>query len=441
MRKNIINTILSGVIGVIVLTSCGNDQTTFGYKNTSRVELREQNGQWSLYRNKKPYFIKGAHGSTHLDWLKQMGGNSFIAYEKELSDSLLNLADSLALTVSVVLDVGPVRFPKNNYRDPVFVMNQRNRIKQVVKKYYNHPAILFWIVGNELHLVKRKNRILWKEVNEISKMIHSIDPYHPTTTVIAAYPTKSYETVQLKLFTPDIDFLSVAMYDGARLRRESESYVWGINGPFLVTEWAGKPYWAYQRTEWDAIIEQNSTKNTAEFYHNYYLIFEQNKEKCMGGYVFFWGQKQERTHTVFSLILDDKYKTQIFEGLQDLWSGTNPDNWCPRIDTFFIEGYMPENHYMERESEYTAIIKSHDPDHDPLLIKWELRTEGYYRGKTGGEPERITDIISMSDTLLPYKENFSFKTPEKEGQYRLFVYVYDDHDYVATANIPLYVMP
>jgi len=33
----------------------------------------------------------------------------------------------------------------------------------------------------------------------------------------------------------------------------------------------------------------------------------------------------------------------------------------------------------------------------------------------------------------------SFTAPEKTGSYRVFIYVLDEHNQVATANIPFYV--
>lgn len=428
-----------GLIGFMLL-SCTNPAVEFNFTPSSQVDIREHNGKWTLYRNNEPYFIKGAHGRVRLDWLKQIGGNSIIVYESELSDSIMDLAHELGLTVSISLEIGKGRF--EDYTDDQFIQQQRNRVKELVQKYKTHPALLFWIVGNELHITQNNNVRLWREVNELSKIIRSIDPWHPTTTTIASFPTVSFQPLQIKLFAPDLDFITLTIYEFApRIKRESDSFIWGINGPFLVSEWGGQPYWMYPRTEWDAIIEHSTTRNADLFYHYHSLIFDRNAEKCIGGYVFYWGQKQERTHTVFSLIHEEKHKTQAFEALQYLWTETFPDNWCPRIDTFYLDGFSGHNFYLQKEKNYQASIYAVDPDDDPLTMKWELREEGYYRGKTGGEPEPVTRIIAQSDSVKTYRENFSFQSPDKTGPYRLFVYVYDNHNYVASANIPFYVLP
>jgi hypothetical protein len=426
----------------VFIVSCTNDRKQFNYADTSKVEFRKSNNQWLLYKDNKPYYIKGAQGHEHLELLKQIGGNSILVYEPDISDSLLNVADSLGLTVSVSLDIGKARFKENNYNDNTFKKAQRERVKAIVEKYHKHPAILFWIIGNEIHINMRNNIAVWKELNELSKLIHSIDAYHPTTTTVAAYPTESMEPLQIKLFAPDLDFISLTVYDFAhRVKRETNSFIWGIDKPFLVTEWGGEPYWTCPTTEWDAIIQVSSTLNAQKFLHNNYLVFETNKEKCIGGYVFFWGEKLERTHTLFSLILEKKYKTQAIENLQYLWTKAYPQNFCPRIDTFYIDGYGSANHYLTPDTIYKATFKAHDPENDSLMFKWEIRGESKIAGKTGGDSEWGNEIITKSDTLSLFKEKFVFKTPMIEGQYRLFVYIYDEkNEYIATSNIPIYVM-
>jgi hypothetical protein len=44
--------------------------------------------------------------------------------------------------------------------------------------------LIIWAIGNELNL-RATNPKVWDAVNEISKMIHEIDPNHLTTTTLA----------------------------------------------------------------------------------------------------------------------------------------------------------------------------------------------------------------------------------------------------------------
>jgi hypothetical protein len=42
----------------------------------AKVEIKKTKEKFELYRNGKPYFIKGAGGYSYYDQLKQCGGNS-----------------------------------------------------------------------------------------------------------------------------------------------------------------------------------------------------------------------------------------------------------------------------------------------------------------------------------------------------------------------------
>ncbi|MBK8808987.1 MAG: hypothetical protein IPO21_21090 [Bacteroidales bacterium] len=423
------------------LFSC-NRTDSFNYKDRTKLRFEKENNRWILYRDNKPYYVSGIHGSSNLELAKQIGANSILMYENELSDSILRVADSLGFTVSVSLNLWKARQKENSYTDTVFTNKQRKRIGEVVRKYCTYECVLFWILGNEINIMNVHNvPEIWKEVNEISKLIHSIDSIHPTTTALAAYPSSSYEPLKVKMFASDLDFLSLNIYEYAPiLKRETENFLWGFDKPFLVTEWSGMPYWNLPKTEWGAIIEPTSTKNADYYSYNYQLIFQQNYEKCLGGYVFYWGQKQERTHTLFSMLHESKYKKQVLEYLHFYWLGSFPENWCPRITDFSLKGISTDNIYLEEATEYTAILKTEDPDKDTLRMSWELREEGRYLNKVGGEFEMTPAIILKSDSLQAIDSVISFVTPKKQGAYRLFVYVFDNRNYVATANIPFYVL-
>jgi hypothetical protein len=290
--------------------------------------------------------------------------------------------------------------------------------------------------------MKKNNVEVWREINTISRMIHSIDPYHPTTTTIAAYPTTTYQPLQARLCAPDLDFISLNVYEITPiLAHELQSYVWGIEGPFLVTEWSGEPFWTAPATRWGTFIEKTSTANADIVAKNYTTIFGEHPGQCLGGYIFYWGQRQERTHTVFSLIHEGGYTTQALEILQYFWAGTSPRNWCPRIQSFYVKGVNTADVFLDDSTRYEATLDAFDPDNDSLFARWEIREEGIYAGKVGGEKEAEPLVVSQSNGLQPCTSTLSFVTPSTEGPFRLYVFVYDNRQHVATANIPFYVIP
>jgi beta-galactosidase/beta-glucuronidase len=99
------------------------------------------------------------------------------------AQGVLDSAYKYGLTVLMGLDVSSERHGFN-YDDSVAVKKQLDRLREEILKYKDHPALLAWGIGNELNL-QYKNPKVWNAVNDISKMIHQLDPNHPTTTVLA----------------------------------------------------------------------------------------------------------------------------------------------------------------------------------------------------------------------------------------------------------------
>jgi hypothetical protein len=124
--------------------------------------------------------------------------------------------------------------------------------------------------------------------------------------------------------------------------------------------------------------------------------------------------------------------------MQYLWSGKWPTNRAPHLASFLLNGKKAtDNVYLLPGQSVPAIVSVTDPDKDALTYRWELLPESTDL-KTGGDREERPKPIAG---LIPAdaKAQTKLKAPTTEGAYRLFIYTYDGHDNVATANIPFYV--
>lgn len=400
-----------------------------------KTEVRKTPEGFHLYRAGEEYFVKGAGGSGYPARVAAYGGNSIRTWGSHGADKILDTAAKYGLTVLLGLDVARERHGFN-YDDTVAVRKQLDKIRQEVLKYKDHPALLAWGIGNELNL-QYKNTKVWDAVNEISKMIHSLDPNHPTTTVLAG--VNKHVVDLLKTKTTDIDLLSVNTYGGLaglpRTLRES-----GWEGAYMVTEWGPTGHWEGLETEWKSPIEETSSEKAAVYKSRYEYSVERDRAKCLGSYVFLWGQKQERTPTWYGLFTEQGEESEVIDVMQYLWSGKWPANKAPHLYSLQLDNKKStDNIYVKPGASYAAIAVAADPDKDKLSWRWEVMPEPTQLSEGGDFEARPKPMPGLATANGEGKA--TVKTPVKEGAYRLFVYVTDGNNNVATANIPFFVKP
>ena len=86
---------------------------------------------------------------------------------------------------------------------------------------------------------------------------------------------------------------------------------------------------------------------------------------------------------------------------------------------------------------YDAVLDVIDHENDPLAYRWELKPESEATQVGGAFEESISNL----DGLVVASAGTARITAPQPGEYRLFVYAYDDHGHAAHANIPFLVTP
>ncbi len=435
-RFTTVDWILALLAGLILAGNCP-AQESLPAAGPAKVELRQVAGRWLLYVNQRPFYIKGA-GLEYGDQekLAAHGANSLRTWStdngRDSGKHVLDRALTNGLMVAMGLDVDHER-RGFDYSDTNRVARQLALLKSQVMEYRNHPALLIWVVGNELNF--EKNPKVWDAVNDVSKMIHEIDPNHPTTTTLAGFDPETVKLVETR--APDLDFISFQMYsDIINLPKYLRAAAW--DKPYIVTEWGATGHWECGKTAWGAPIENDSTTKADLYDKRFHAVIEPDQKLCLGSFVFLWGNKQERTPTWYGMFLGSGEETAPVDVMHHVWTGVWPANRCPRLVGAWLDGKTAvQNIHLQPGRIYPAKVAASDPDSDPLTYRWEVMPEST-ETKVGGDAEsRLAPLPGL--IAVPAAGNISLQAPNQSGAYRLFAYVFDGHGHAAHANIPFYV--
>ncbi len=405
-------------------------------ESVAKVELKKnREGHYRLFVDGKEFYVKGAGcEGGDLAALARHGANSFRTWMDQeghpSEQSVLDGAQEHGLKVLMGLEVGRERHGYD-YNDEAWVAEQFDTIRAKVLRYKDHPALLAWVIGNEINL-GTENMKVFDAVNDISKMIHGLDPNHLTTITLAGIGKR--EVDYIKEHCTDVDFISIQMYgDIVNLATRIADAGW--EGPYMVTEWGATGHWEVARTEWDVAIEPTSQEKALSLVERYKVAIAADPVNCMGSYAFLWGQKQERTPTWYGMFLENGNETETVDAMHFIWNGEWPENRCPTLDSLRLNGRSAyDNIRLKKGKSFTGEVFAMDYEGDPLVYRWEILPESTDLGWGGDFESRPETFFSTEG-----KARMKLKVPGTPGAYRLFVYVTDPGNKTATANIPFFV--
>lgn len=209
----------------------------------------------ALYVDGKPFFIKGVcyqpvpvGGDYTYPWweypeiyekdfdmMQQMGVNTIRMwrYLPNTVDAKAFMDSAYNHGIYVIMNFYP---PDSGYSDPTFRETLKNEfINNMVSVWKDHPAILFWAIGNEHNYrVPPAELGYWYQfVNECAQAAHSVDPNHPVAIVngeignIGVYDA----------YIPYVDIWGANVYRGESFGDLFSVYASVSDKPFWLSEY------------------------------------------------------------------------------------------------------------------------------------------------------------------------------------------------------------
>jgi hypothetical protein len=426
-------------VAFFLTAACSSETESEPERSSSAVKVevvRTEDG-YMLLRGGKPYTVNGVGmGRNDIENFAAQGGNSIRTWNTgrrgESVRPLLDKAHEHGVTVALGLSMRKERHGFD-YDDAEAVAAQLERMREEVLKYRDHPAVLVWLIGNELNLNYTNPRV-FDAVNDVAEMIHELDPNHPVTTPTAGFKPEVNKEILAR--APALDFISFQMYGSIFDFREDLARS-DFDAPFMVTEWGTIGYWETETTEWGAPFESTSSEKADVFLRAYEDVLQPLEGQLLGSYAFFWGQKQERTPTWFGMLTEDGNETEVVDVMHHVWTGQWPDNRTPRVERLLLDGKGGRvSVVLAPGQQYEVVLDVVDPENGPLIYRWELKPESAATS-AGGDYEE--PIANLEGYLVDPAAAKTLLTAPPPGTYRLFAYAEDDQLQIAHANIPFKV--
>lgn len=398
--------------------------------------VMDDNDQFRITRNGVQYDINGVGFSNYgrdleksIQYFKEAGGNIFRTYgDTALYEGILDYAYEHGLEVMAGLWI-----PKANdfdYNDETKYREYVNRQIRAIDTFKNHPALALWSVNNESEGSDTQGEV-YAMIEEVTRYIKKVDPYHPVVTVFAGSGVPKQE--KLMTLAPSIDILSINAYRGIANAYPS-TVTSGWKGPLIIGEYGPDGTWETSRTSWGAVIEMpNDIK--ADLYRTRHIDNITSNNKGVGGFAFClpYAVGYEGTLTWYGFVFHG-YRTPIMDEMQYAWTGQYADNVAPRVKSLTVNGKTAtDNITILPNSDLTVLIEATDRDNDELTYHFEIREE-INTSVTDKYPRLIVKAENPGN-----KNQITMKSPSVPGQYRLYVYATDGHDNVGVDNIPVYV--
>lgn len=407
--------------------------------SSNGIEIKQVGDGYKLYIDGRETYIKGVGGTYRLDVAARNGSNAFRTWGGDVEEVKKNLALAAENKMYVMQGIGLTK-DSIRYYDDAYKNKMREEVRVLAETFKNDTNLLAWGIGNEIELGNANIGAAWQFVEELAQLIKSIDKRHLVSTVVSYNPAALDSIAK---FVPSLDYVGINVYGPMGEVKEAVDQS-DYKGAFMITEWGPTGWWETATTDWKAPIEQTSEEKRV-VYEERYTQYIQSNARCLGSFVFLWGQKEERTPTWFSMFVEDAVdrlplkgeKTPMVEAMQRVWTGKALTETAPVIEGMTMNAkHAIDNICVKAGETFNARVSVTDKENEELTYVWEILKEATVLGFGGSyepRPDRVGEVMTSDKNLYE-------GTVSDPGEYRLYVYVLDNTGFVSTVNVPFQVI-
>lgn len=337
--------------------------------------------------------IKGICGTTRLDLAASYGANTLRTYTPPSREQL---DEYQRLGFKVIVGIWMPNQGENDGKDARWNYDYREKgdeqvssFAETVERIGNHPAILMWCLGNEVHL----DPPYLETVNRMSKKLHEKYPKQISSLTMINAPKPKIELI--KQFAPDLDVIGYNSYGHGAVGGASKNLeaVWGR--AYYVSEFGPQGPWWGRKTAWGEFYEQSYDAKLDDLRNSFRKI--EAAPLCLGSTMFLWGSGPQEKPTYFCAFLSPQgdarkidakelYATPIAEEFCHYWSGKYPQPRGPLLAKIKIDGQTNQSDAVVRSGQtfkVTATATNLDGKNSRLQFRWWILDKA---GKTVSGP-------------------------------------------------------
>ena len=357
-------------------------------------------------------------GTDYLKLAKEMGANCVRTWgENQGTQQYFDAAQRLGLKVNAGIWLN---YPDGrvSYLDIPYKLERKKEILDYVRRFKNHPAILFWNVGNEVFAFTKaeEQRVAFAQyLEELCEEIKKEDPNH--RVIYASADQKGFRYIADHV--PSLDIIGVNAYNNLPMIHQKWEAA-GLGIPYVFTEFGPPGYWESVKDENGKAMEISDGRK-AKYYSKAIKDMNRHSKQCLGGFAFHLGRSPQTSLTWFALNYEGDRMAGFWAVRQGL-TGEFPVNRPPVIETFSISG----KRNLSKKERGNLVVEAYDSERDRLAFFFRLGTaieDGVFANKEWDLAVKKTG-----------HNQYSFEAPEESGIYRVYLMVRDGHGNIASAN-------